>query len=80
MAGWWRRFGGRWRVMIRTGRSILPATSQPARRASTATMRQSDSRVDQKLVRVRGTLGGLDGPGLGDLMYGLGELVHRRGS
>ena len=39
---------------------------------------QSDSRVDQQLVRVRGALGGLDGPGLGHLVDGLGQLVDRR--
>ena len=40
---------------------------------------QGDSRVDQELVRVRSTLRGLDGPGLGHLVHGLCQLVHRRG-
>ena len=42
--------------------SILPATSQPAPRASTATIARSDSRVHKKLMRVGGALGGLEGP------------------
>ena len=65
-------------VMVRMGRSILPATSQPASEGEHGDDGQGDSRVDQKLVGVRGALGGLDGPGLGHLMHGLCELVYRR--
>ena len=50
------------RVMVRMGRSILPATSQPAQEGEHGHDGQGDSRVDQKLVRVGGALCGLDGP------------------
>ena len=40
---------------------------------------QGDSRVDQKLVRVGRALRGLDGPCLGQLMDGLGQLVRGLG-
>ena len=64
------------RVMVRMGRSILPATSQPARRASTATIARAIPELTQKLVRVGGALCGLDGPCLCHLMHGVCQLMH----
>ena len=66
------------RVMVRNWPKH-PAGHQPAGpEGQHRHYRESDSRVHKKLMRVGGALGGLDGPGLRDLMYGSGELIHRQ--
>ena len=57
-------------------RSQHPAGNEPAgKEGEHGHDRQSDSRVDQKLVRVGSALCGLDGPCLGHLVHGLCQLM-----
>ena len=58
-------------------RSQHPAGNEPAgQEGEYGHDGQSDSRVDQKLVRVGSALCGLDGPCLCHLMHGVRQLMH----
>ena len=59
------------RVMVRMGRSILPATSQPAKRARTATMARATAELTRSWCESAARSRGLDGSSLFHLVHGL---------